>query len=50
MASALFDSLLTSGGLVTPPKISGTTGRMAMNFLSDINYRREARNPKKFLT
>ena len=32
------------------PEISGTAGRMAMNFSSDINYHRKARNPKNFLT
>ena len=32
------------------PKISRTAGRMAMDFLPDINNHREARNPKHILT
>ena len=32
----------------SPPKISGTAGRMTMKFLPDVKYHRETRNPKDF--
>ena len=53
MAAALFDSLLVSGGgVVHPPQISKTTGRMTMKvlrgeLLPEVKYHREARNKKK---
>ena len=49
MVFALFDSLLVSGGgwkTTHPHKISGTAGRMTMNFLQDVKCHREARNPE----
>ena len=37
MASAFSDSLMASGGMVTPPpEISGTTKGMTMKFLPDV--------------
>ena len=34
----------------SPPKISGTAGRMTIKFLPDVKYHREKRNPKDFFT
>ena len=39
--TALFDSLLASGGwITTTPDISGTARHMTMKFLPDVKYRR----------
>ena len=52
IASALFDSLLASGGgsgtAAPPPKISETTGRITMKFLPDIKLIEEAQNQNEF--
>ena len=48
VASALLDSLIASGGGITPPKISETTGRITMEFLPDVKLSEEARNQKFF--
>ena len=50
MASALFDSLMASGGKgsgTIPPKIAESTGPMTMKFLLDVKLNKEARNQKK---
>ena len=47
MTSALLDSLLTSGEMKPPPKISETTESMTMKFLPDAKSHGDSRNPKK---
>ena len=47
MASASSDSLMASKGCFHPPKISGTTKGMNMNFLPDVGVYKEARNQIK---
>ena len=42
MASALFESLMTSGGGAITSKISETTERMTMKFSTDIKLDSEA--------
>ena len=51
MASAFSDSIMASGGMVSPPpKISGTSKGMTMKVLPDVGAYKEARNQKKILT
>ena len=48
MASAFSDSSLASGGLETPPKISGATEGTTMKFLPDVGIYKESKIKKKF--